>query len=52
MEFLNKLSPHGSNTKDPNHQHKALLNASKQDVVKCFLECEKQIPYGLLRRAL
>jgi hypothetical protein len=37
MEFLNKLSPHHAGIKDPNHQHKALLGASKPEVVKCFL---------------
>ena len=52
MELLNKLSPPGMGNKDPNHQHKALLSANKPDVVRCFMECEKQIPYGLLRRAL
>lgn len=52
MEFLNKLSPQNSGNKDPNHQHKAILNAKRPEVIKSFIECEKQIPYGLLRRAL
>lgn len=52
MELLNRLSPNNPSIKDPNHQHKALLGANKFDVVRCFLDCEKHIPYGLLRRAL
>lgn len=38
--------------RDPNYPHKQLLGANKDDVIKCFIECEKFIPYGLLRRAL
>ena len=38
--------------KDSNQQHKNLLGLKKNDVVKSFIQCEAQIPYGLLRRAL
>jgi hypothetical protein len=29
MDFLNKLSPSNPAIKDPNHQHKAILNANR-----------------------
>lgn len=52
MQFLNKICPMTPEVKDGNIQHKTLLGIRKNDVVKCFMQCEAQIPYGLLRRAL